>query len=342
MSNAAAARTEALPPEAQIVEVLMSQLASRLVYLTATLKLADHLAEGRRTAEELAALTGTHAPALYRILRTLASLGFFTEDADHRFALQPLGAVLKSGTPSHATALVLGGDLVTRSLDNLLYSAQTGKTGFGRSFGVPLFDWLGANPTQASLFNDTMVGFHGMEPPAVAAAYDFSVFQTVADIGGSTGNLLAAILSRHPGPRGILFDLPHVVRDAPALLNERGLADRVRIEAGSFFEGVPAGADAYVFSHVIHDWNREQCLTILGHCRRAVAPGGRVLLVEMVLPEGDAPHPGKLLDMVMLTVPGGEERTPSEYSALLDQAGFRMTRVVPTASLASIVEAVPR
>ena len=338
----AAARTEGPPPEAQIAEIMLSQLASRLAYLAATLKLADHLADGSKTADQLAPLTGTHAPALYRILRALASLGFFTEDAQHRFVLRPLGAVLKSGTPSHAAALTLGGELFTRSFDNFLYSVQTGKTAFERSFGMPVFDWLGANPREASLFADTMVGFHGAEPPAVAAAYDFSAFQTIADVGGSTGNLLTTILSRYPGPRGILFDLPHVVREAPAFLQQRNLTDRIRIEAGSFFEGVPAGADAYVLSHVIHDWNHEQCLTILGHCRRAIPPNGRLLLVEMVLPEGDTPHPGKLLDMVMLTIPGGEERTASQYGTLLDQAGFRMTRVVPTASLVSVVEAVPR
>jgi hypothetical protein len=342
MPDTAVARTDAPAADAQIAQILLSQLVSRLVYVAATLKLADHLADGPKTAEELAPSTGTHAPTLHRILRTMASLGFFTEDTEHRFALQPLGAVLKSGTPGHASAVILGGELVTRSLDNFLYSAQTGKTGFERSFGVPWFDWLGANPVQASLFNDTMLGFHGTEPPAVAAAYDFSAFHTIADVGGSTGNLLATILSRHPGPRGILFDLPHVVREAPAFLQQRGLADRIRIEGGSFFDGAPAGADAYILSHVIHDWNEEQCLTILGHCRRAMPPGGRLLLVEMVLPEGDTPHPGKLLDLLMLTVPGGEERTPSQYSALLDQAGFQMTRVVPTASLVSIVEAVPR
>ena len=148
-------------------------------------------------------------------MRTLASLGFFTEDENHRFALQPLGAVLKSGTPSHATALVLGGEIVTRSLDHLLYSAQTGNTGFQEAFGVPLFEWLGSRPEQAAMFNDTMVGFHGMEPPAVAAAYDFSGFDIIADVGGSTGNLLTTILTKHPAPRGILFDLPHVYRMHP-------------------------------------------------------------------------------------------------------------------------------
>ena len=330
------------PPEAQIAEIMLSQVVSRLAHLAATLKVADHLAVGPMTAEELAPLTGTHAPTLHRVLRTMASLGFFTEDADHRFSLRPLGAVLKSGTPSHAAAVTLGGEIFTRSLDNLLYSVQTGKTAFERAFGMPIFDWLGAHPTEATLFAGTMVGFHGMEPPAVAAGYDFSAFETIADVGGSTGNMLATILTRYPQPRGILYDLPHVVAEAPKLLRERGVGDRVRVEAGSFFDGVPAGADAYLLSHVIHDWNEAQCLTILGHCRRAMAPDGRLLLVEMVLPEGDAPHPGKLTDMVMLTVPGGEERTPSQYSALLGKAGFEVTRVVPTASPVSVVEAVAK
>ena len=327
-------------PEAQIAEIMLSQVVSRLVHLAATLKLADHLEAGPKTAAELAPLTAADAPTLHRVLRTMASLGFFTEDAGHRFALKPLGAVLKSGTPSHATAVTLGGELFSRSLDNFLYSTQTGRTGFERAFGMPIFDWLGGHPTEATLFAQTMVGFHGMEPPAVAAAYDFSAFDTIADIGGSTGNMIATILSRYPAPRGILYDLPHVVSGAAPALQARGVADRVRIEGGSFFDGVPTGADAYVLSHIIHDWNEEQCLTILGHCRRAMAKDGRLLLVEMVLPEGDTPHPGKLTDMIMLTVPGGEERTPSQYDALLGKAGFKMTRVVPTASLVSVVEAV--
>jgi hypothetical protein len=342
MSHTDAARAGGPPPEAQIVEVILAQMTSRLAFAAVSLKLPDLLAEGAKSAEELASATGTHAPALYRMMRTLSSMGFFSENAQHRFSLRPLGAVLKSGTPSHAMALILGGEFVTRSMDHFLYSLQTGKPAFNQAFGKPAFDWLAEHPSSSSLFNQTMVGFHGMEPPAIAAAYDFSVFGTIADVGGSTGNLLTTILAQHAGPRGILFDMPHVVHEAPALIAGRGLTDRVRIEAGSFFEGVPAGADAYVLSHVIHDWNHEQCMTILGNCKRVMNPGGKVLMVEMVLPEGDAPHPGKMLDMVMLAVPGGEERTASQYGKLLDDAGFKMTRVVPTASLVSIVEAEAR
>jgi hypothetical protein len=155
------------------------------------------------------------------------------------------------------------------------------------------------------------------------------------------GNLLTTVLRRAPGARGILYDLPHVVRDAPAFIHSHGLADRITIEAGSFFERVPGGGDAYLLSHVIHDWSEAQCLAILGHCRRAMKPGSRLLLVEMVLPPGNTPHPGKVLDMMMLVGPGGQERTEPEYRALLAKTGFRLTRVVPTESAASIVEAVP-
>jgi hypothetical protein len=342
MPEASFTKAETLPPEAQLLEMILAQFVSRLIHLTATLKLPDYLADGPKTAEELAPLTATHAPSLYRVLRTLSSLGFFTEDAAQRFSLQPLGAALKSGTPSYAAALMLGGELLSRSLDHLLHSVRTGEPGFQKAYGMPIFDWLASHPAEASLFNDTMVGVHGMEPAAVAAAYDFSGFQTIADVGGSTGNMLSTILGRHAGPRGILFDMPHVVRDAPAFIQQRGLTERIRIEPGSFFESVPAGADAYILSHIIHDWNEEQCVAILDNCRRAMNPHGRLLLVEMVLPSGDTPHPGKMLDMVMLITPGGQERTAAEYGALLDKAGFRLTRVVPTASPVSIVEAVPR
>jgi len=179
-----------------------------------------------------------------------------------------------------------------------------------------------------------------MEPPAVAAAYDFSGMKTIVDVGGATGNLLTAVLARNHGARGILYDLPHVLRDAPTFIQARGLTDRITLEAGSFFERVPDGGDAYMLSHIIHDWTEEQCLTILRNCRRAMKPQSRLLIVEMVLPPGNTPHPGKLLDLVMLVCPGGCERTEQEYAALLAKADLRLTRVVPTESAVSVVEAM--
>ncbi len=342
MTNNNPTPAETLPPHAQLIQMGMSYWVSRALYAAAKLGLADRLEAGPRSAAELAGETGTHAPALHRLMRALAGLGVLTERDGQRFALTPLGEALKSGAPgsARATLLALAGPMCWEGFGEFMHSLETGKTGFEKAFGMGIFDYLARNPEDAANFSQAMVGFHGAEPPAVAEAYDFSGFGTVVDVGGATGNMLAAVLGRHPEPRGVLFDLPHVVRDAPELFRARGVADRVRIEGGSFFETVPAGGDAYILSHVIHDWDEGQCLTILGHCRAAMKPDARLLIVEMVLPAGDAPHPGKMLDLTMLVMPGGQERTEAEYAALLDKAGFRLTRVVPTASAVSVVEAV--
>jgi hypothetical protein len=347
MPENAFAKAETAPPQAQLiqmaVQMMRGHLGSRLLYVAAKLSLADCLAEGPRTAKELAEQTGTHAPSLYRVMRVLTDLGLFTEDSARRFSLTPLGEALKTGAPGsvHGPVMVATGDSISGAIDNLLYTVQTGKPGFEKAFGMPFFDWLGKHPEEASRFSETMVSYHGAEPPAVASAYDFSVFETIIDVGGATGNLLAAILARYPGPRGLLFDMQHVVRDAPALIQAHRLAGRISIEAGSFFDYVPAGGDAYLLSHIIHDWREDQCLTILGNCRRAMKPGSRLLIVEMVVPSDEAPHPGRRNDIGMLVLTGGQERTEPEYRELLDKAGFRMVRVVPTESAVSVVEAFP-
>jgi len=330
------------PPHAVLIQMGTAHWVSRMLFVAAKLALADHLAKGPKTAEELAGPTGTHAPSLHRLMRALANLGVFAEDGKRRFSLTPLGEALRTGAPGAArpAILTLASNWVSQGFDHLLYSVQTGKPGVEKALGMPIFDWLAKNPEAASLFSETMVGFHGAEPDAVAAAYDFSGLSTIVDVGGATGNLISAVLARNPAARGILFDLPHVVRDAGALLQARGVAGRVAVESGSFFDRVPSGGDAYLLSHIIHDWSEDQCLTILGHCKRAMKPGGRLLLIEMVLPPGNAPHPGKMLDIMMLVGPGGQERTEAEYADLLGKAGFRLRRVVPTASAVSVVEAI--
>jgi hypothetical protein len=315
---------------------------SAIVHAAAKVGIADQLSSGPKSAVEIAGPAGLHAPSLHRFMRTLSGIGILTERDGQRFALTPLGEALQTDAPgaARATLLSFGSPYFTRAWEQTVYSLQTGKSGFTASAGMPMFDYLAAHPDEAALFSQAMIGLNSAEPPAVADAYDFSAFDTIVDVGGATGNLLAEILSRHVGPRGVLFDRPHVVSDAPALLRARGVHDRVTIEAGDFFETVPTGADAYVLSHIIHDWTDDQCTTILGHCRRGLRSGGRVLIIEMVLPPGDTPHLGKLYDMVMLVFPGGQERTEREYAALLDRSGFRLSRVVPTASAVSIVEAV--
>jgi hypothetical protein len=334
---------EALPAHAQLIQMGTGYWVSQMLLVAAQLNLADQLAGGARGAGELAQELGLHALSLYRFMRSLAGLGVLTEVAPRVFALTSLGEAMKTDAPGSARAsiLTLAGHIGTQSWGRMLYSLQTGKTGFEQAFGKPLFEYLAGHAEEASLFSETMVGFHGAEPPAIAAAYDFDELDSIVDVGGATGNLLVNILAHHKRCRGVLFDLPHVVSDAPSLIDAHGLSDRISIESGSFFEAVPSGHDAYIMSHIIHDWSEDQCHSILRNCRRAVGPNARLLIVEMVLPEGDTPHPGKMLDLMMLVGPGGQERTAGEYGALLSRADFRLTRVVPTNSAVSIVEAVP-
>jgi SAM-dependent methyltransferase len=334
--------SQSLPHHLQLIQ-MASLLVPRVLYAAAKLGLADRLGAGPKSAVELAGPMRLHAPSLHRLMRTLASLGILTEREEQRFDLTPLGAALKTGASNSArsTLLTFGSPWMQRAWDQFMHSLETGRTGMEKAWGMPFFDYLAQHAEDASLFSETMVGFHSSEAPAVANAYDFSVFKSVVDIGGGTGNLLGTVIARHAGPRGVLFDRPHVVRDAPAILKTHGVEERITIEIGNFFQTVPAGSDAYLLSHIIHDWNEEQSLIILGHCRKAMKPDGRLLIVENVLPAGDAPHPGKLLDIAMLVLLGGQERTETEYAMLLDRADFRLARVVSTESAVSVLEAVP-
>jgi hypothetical protein len=336
------AAAPSFPPHVQLIQMGTGGAVANIVHIAAKLGLADKLADGPKTAVELAGSLALHAPSLHRLMRTMASLGLLTEGERLRFSLTKLGEALKTDAPGSArsTLLMTGSSWVASGFANLLHSLQTGRTGFEKAQGMPFFDYLAQNPEDASVFSEAMVGLHGAEPLAVAAAYDFEMFQTVVDVGGASGNMLAAILARYPELRGLLFDRPHVVVDADKLLKANGIAGRATIEAGDFFQSVPSGGDAYILSHILHDWNDDQCLTILRHCRKAMKPDGRLLIVEMVLPPGDAPHPGKILDMVMLVLIGGQERTETEYASLLHKAGFRLSRVVATQSPVSVIEAV--
>jgi hypothetical protein len=335
--------TAQLPPHARLINTGCAYWESLMLYFAAKLQLADLLASGPRSATDLAAQLKLKETALYRFMRTLAGMGLFSEQPNHRFALTELGAALQRNAPgsAYASILTLAGPLCIQAWSQMEHSLKTEETGVVKVFGEPLFEYLGKRPEEASLFSETMVGFHGAEPPAVAEAYDFNQFGSIVDCGGATGNMLIHILKKHQKPRGVLYDLPLVVKDAPAFIAQHNMSNRISIESGSFFDSVPAGHDCYIFSHIIHDWYPDQCQTILGNCRKAIKPGGKLLIVEMVLPEGDVMHPGKLLDMMMLVGPGGQERTPREYDAMVSKAGFKMTRVVPTASAVSIVEAVP-
>ncbi len=282
------------------------------------------------------------AASLFRLLRALASLGVFAEEPGQRFALTPAAEPLRRDIPGSQWAMaVMMGEEHYRAWGELLYSVRTGKVAFDKVYGQPVFEYLSQNPEQAAIFDKAMTGVHGRETSAMVDAYDFSSFKAIADIGGGNGSTLCGILKRLPALHGTLFDLPGVIERAGASVEAAGLGDRVHLVAGSFFESVPSGVDAYVLRHIIHDWDEEKALRILANVRQAISDEGRLLVVESVIPPGNEPFFGKLLDITMLVSPGGQERTADEYGDLFGRAGFRLTRIVPTSTEVSVIEGVP-
>ncbi|MBY0528494.1 MAG: methyltransferase [Gemmataceae bacterium] len=330
---------EPLTPQEQMGRLLTGHWLGQAVYVAAKLKIADLLKDGPRSAAELAAATATHAASLYRLLRALASLGIFVEQGDGRFALTPLAECLRADAPGSQRSLALMiGEEQYRAWGELLYSVQTGKTAFDKVFGMPIFDYLSKHEEQAKTFDAAMVGVHGRETAAMLDAYDFAGIGVLADVGGGNGSLLTAALTRHPQLRGILYDLPGVAERAKANLRAAGLDGRCEVIGGSFFESIPTGADAYLMRHIIHDWDDEKSLTILRNVHKAMGAGSRLLLIEGVVPPGNDPCFTKLLDLAMLVVPGGKERTADEYRQLYAAAGFDLARIVPTKSEVSVIE----
>lgn len=326
-------------PQQQIAQMLTGYWISQAVYVAAKLGLADLLKDGPRTVDDLASATQTRPRPLYRLLRALASVGVFAEDGQGRFSLTPLGECLRSDVPGSQRAMAItAGELFYPAWGELLYSVQTGGTAFEKVYGQPVFDYLSQNPAQARLFDETMVGVHGRETVAMLDAYDFTGVRVLADIGGGNGSVLTAVLKQHPALRGILFDLPGVAERARTNVEAAGLAGRCQVVGGSFFESVPAGADAYLLRHIIHDWDDEKATAILRNVHRAMGAGRKLLVVESVIPPGNEPSFGKLLDLTMLVIPGGEERTEEEYRRLYGAAGFHLTRIVPTKAEVSVIE----
>jgi hypothetical protein len=329
-------------PNEELNRLIAGFWATQAIYVAVRLRIPDLLASGPQTAAELADQSGAHSRSLYRLLRALASSGVFHEDADHRFSLTPLSECLRNDTPGSLAALTwMRGDWQYRAWGDLLHNVQTGETAFSHVFGEPLFEYLRQNPQSAAIFDQGMVGVHGRETEAMLAAFDFSDIRVLADIGGGNGSVLAAVLTRYPSLRAILFDRTDVIHRAQVNLTHAGVADRIQFVAGDFFQSVPSGADAYFLRHIIHDWNDAQAATILKNCRSAMPANGRLLLAEFVLPDGPEPFHGKWFDLAMMVVTGGQERTEAEYRRLVDASGFDWRRVVPTAGELSIVEATP-
>jgi hypothetical protein len=337
----------ALPPGVILYQLAVGHYVSRALHLAAKLGLADLLAGGARDASALAAATGTHAPSLRRVLRLLASVGVFDERDDGSFALTPLGDALRSDAPfsSRASVMLFAGVGIQDSWKELEYCVRSGQPAFRKhSPDGDAFSHM--DEEQARVFDEAMATFAPATAAAIAVAYDFSELGTLVDVGGGNGALLIGILGAHPHLRGIVFDRPEPAERARKKVHESGLAARCEVVAGDFFESAPAGGDAYLLKHVIHDWDDEQATAILKRCRAAMKPGARLLIAEGVYPPRiDRSLEGRgaaANDVNMLVATGGRQRSEAEFRSLYAGAGFALTRIVETPARLALIEGVPR
>jgi O-methyltransferase len=333
------------PPSAVVLHQLVrGALVSQAISVFARLGVADALATGPRDAEEIAEPTGAHAPTLYRLLRALGDVGVVAELENRRFALTPFSEMLRSDVPGSLRdyAMIIGLPFQRDPWTDLYETVQTGESAFDRVHGMTHFDYLAEHHEDAAVFDAAMASISTTLTVSIVQAYDFTPFRTVVDVGGGRGGLLAAILAAHPHLQGVLFDKPAVVVGVEEVMSSAQVVDRCKVVSGDFLDSVPEGGDAYLLSNVIHNWDDDHAVQILGRCRAAMANTGCVLLAELVLPEGTAPSMAKLADLGMLIMTsGGRERTEAEYRRLCDRAGFRLTRIMPSTGLVSLLEAVP-
>jgi SAM-dependent methyltransferase len=342
-SSEAPAANPAPPLGAQLIELIWGYQRSQIVYAAARLGLADLLADEPQSIEELATATGTDAASLYRLLRTLAGHGLFAERDDARFEQTGLSELLRTGTAGSLRAMALAeGEDFYPVWGHLVSSVQTGEPAFERVFGMSNWEYREHHPEANGRFNAYMSDLTRQKAAAVVANYPFPDRGVVIDVGGGDGTLLAAILQAYPDLRGVLFDLPHVAEEAGRTLRAAGVAERCDVVGGDFFVAVPRGGDCYLLATVLHDWDDERSAEILRQCRQSLAQGGRVLLIERVMPLGNTPSPAKLRDLHMLvTNAGGRERTEAEWETLLATGGFQLRTVTPAGPVYHLLEALP-
>jgi hypothetical protein len=316
---------------------------TQAIHVASTLRIADHLKDGPRSADELGSLTGSHTGSLYRLLRALAAVGIFREDERRTFALTAMGDCLRSdsATPIGAWAEYVGSPYVWRTWGHLQHSVQTGENAFKSMNGKGIWEYRTEHPELGAVFDRAMTEMSRGAAEAVVGAYDFSAFRHVIDVGGGRGLMLAAILHAHPQMRGTLFDLPGVVAGAKSVLEQRGVIDRCNIVGGSFFEAVPEGGDAYIMRVVIHDWEDDEAVAILRTCRRTMNEAAKLILIERIVAPPNETPATKFSDLNMLVLPGGRERTREEFSDLFAKSGFELTRVALAGNV-NVIEARPR
>ncbi|MFY9620991.1 MAG: methyltransferase [Pyrinomonadaceae bacterium] len=338
----ATAMTKEIPPPLQMLQLISGFWVSRCLYVAAKLGIPDLLKDGPKSADELAAATSTHAPSLFRVLRALAAVDVLTQISGKHFGNTPLSKTLRSDVAGSLRAFAMTelGEEHYPAWGELMHSVRTGGIAFDKAFGEPVWEYFAKHEENAKIFNDAMSGMTAQAEQALQAAYSFEGINTLVDVGGGHGGLITSILKRNPNIRGILFDSPQVVEGAKSKIGDSGVEDRCEVVGGDFFQAVPDGADAITMKWIIHDWNDEQSIAIMKNCHRALPENGKLILVEAVVPPGDEMHFAKFIDLNMLVMTGGRERTEEEFRQLYEAAGFRLNRIVPTESPFSVIEGV--
>jgi len=326
-----------------MLQIISGFWVSRAIFAIAKLGIPDLLQSGPKTVAELASATKMHAPSLFRVLRALVSVGILNSADGGRFAQTPLSETLVTDVPGSLRWFAVSelGQEHYPAWGNLMHSLKTGDIAFDNFFGVDVWKYFQQNPEDAAVFNNSMSNMTAATNEAITSVYDFSGFETLVDVGGGHGGLITEILKSNPKLKGVLFDADEVIQGARLKLDAAGLTDRCETVAGDFFNSVPAGGDAYIMKWIIHDWNDEKAITILRNCRNQMSQNAKLIVVDCVVPETDEPDFSKFIDLNMLVMTGGKERTAKEFDQLLGAAGFKLLRVIPTDLPTAIVEAQP-
>jgi len=328
---------------ADLSKLLMGFRVSQAIHVAATLGLADLLASGPRTSDELAEVTDTHSLALYRLMRALSSAGILRERDHRRFELTPVGELLRSDVSgTHAPmAQLVGRPSYWQAWGDLLHAVRSGETAFNHVHGADVWEYRANHAEEGEVFDRAMAAHTDRFAAAVAEVCDFDRFVNVVDVGGGDGTFLAKILTAHPRVHATLLDQPHVIARTAASFESLGLSSRCRAVGGDFFVSVPEDGDAYLMKSILHDWDDTASIDILRICRKAMKPTSRLLVVEHIIGPPNAASEGKFVDLNMLVVTGGRERTRDEFAALFDRSGFRLVSVTPTSTPLSVIEGVP-
>jgi len=330
-----------MTPSEQMLQMITSYWLSQALGAVARLGIPDQIAREPKTGEQVAKAVGVSADAAHRLLRALASIGVFRLLEDGRFGLTPLGETLRGDVPGSVRDFAIAETDAAhwQPWGRFSDSIKSGRPIIKAALGMELWEWYAQHPEDSRSFSSAMGNLSRMVAGELVRLVDFSNVQKVVDVGGANGVLLAAILHAHPKLSGILFDLPHVIEAAKPVIEGEGLIDRCELIRGDFFKEVPSGADVHVLKHIIHDWDDERAIRILANCQRALRPNGRVLLVEMVIPAENAPGPAQLIDLNMLVLLGGRERSEAEFAALLKKADFKPPRWIHTDTPFVVIEA---